>query len=280
MTKSESPKNRPLSLRVKVQRTPPLPLCLCKVTRVEREGVQMLKFDGQNACDHFEPDLHPATKPSSSPPPRRGSPHCMPTRSIAAGVRFLVPSGDPVPSNINWEWKKHIPANHDITDFLPKLFEQSIVAVLVNEKFFFYYSDLKKKRKIIFKKAESKKKKKEKKRNSEEKRKIDIYEIVCLGEKGSKEKMESSQWRWLSSASGEKELWQEISKLLNVKESQLTLSHMGYNQEKLDMPKRTYSAESTSTQAWWNQTLQCSLSQHIPLHFRVTSWSQIRILQR
>ena len=43
---------------------------MCKVMRVEREGVQMLEFDGQNSCDHFEPVLHPATKtitlPSSS----------------------------------------------------------------------------------------------------------------------------------------------------------------------------------------------------------------------
>ena len=54
----------------------------------------MLEFDGQNACDHFEPVLHPATKPSPSPPPRRGSSRCMPTRSIVAGVRFRVPSGD------------------------------------------------------------------------------------------------------------------------------------------------------------------------------------------
>ena len=73
----------------------------------------------------------------------------------------------------------------------------------------------------------------------------------------------------------EMKLWQEISKLLNVKESQLTLSHPGHNQETLDLPKRAYSAESTSTRAWWNQTLHCSLSQHIPLHFHVTSRSQI-----
>ena len=45
-------------------------ICVCKVMRVERVGVQMLEFDGQNSCDHFEPVVHPATKtitlPSSS----------------------------------------------------------------------------------------------------------------------------------------------------------------------------------------------------------------------
>ena len=28
------------------------PECVCKVMRVEREGVQMLELDGQNSCDH------------------------------------------------------------------------------------------------------------------------------------------------------------------------------------------------------------------------------------
>ena len=94
----------------------------------------MLEFDGQNTCDHFEPVLHPATKPSSSPPSRRGSPRCMPTRSIIAGVRFRVPSGGTALSNIDWKRKKRIPANQDVTDCLPKLFEKSIAAVSVNEK--------------------------------------------------------------------------------------------------------------------------------------------------
>ena len=60
-----------------------------KLMREEREGVQMLEFDGQNSCDHFEPVLHPATKPSPSPLPRPGSPRCTPTRSMAAGIRIL-----------------------------------------------------------------------------------------------------------------------------------------------------------------------------------------------
>ena len=41
-------------------------VCVCEVIRVEREGVQMLEFDGQNSCDHFEPVLHPVTLLSSS----------------------------------------------------------------------------------------------------------------------------------------------------------------------------------------------------------------------
>ena len=88
-------------------------------------GVQMLEFDGQNSCDHFEPVLHPATKPSPSPPPRRGSSRCTPTR---------VPSGDTALSNIDRKRKKRIPANQDVTDCLPKLFVRYIVAASVNEK--------------------------------------------------------------------------------------------------------------------------------------------------
>ena len=90
-------------------------VCVCKVMRVEREGVQMLELDGQNSCDHFEPVLHPATKPSPSSPPRRGSSRCTPTR---------VPSGDTALSNIDRKRKKRIPANQDVTDCLPKLFER------------------------------------------------------------------------------------------------------------------------------------------------------------
>ena len=107
--------------------------------------MQMLEFDGQNACDHFEPVLHPATKPSPSPPPPlRGSPCYMPTQSIAAGVRFRVPSADTALSNIDRKRKKRIAANQDVTDCLPKLFEKSIVAVSVNEKKNFF-SDFSKK---------------------------------------------------------------------------------------------------------------------------------------
>ena len=47
----------------------------CKVIRLEREGVQMLEFDGQNSCDHFEPVLHPPTKPSPSPLPVANTEH-------------------------------------------------------------------------------------------------------------------------------------------------------------------------------------------------------------
>ena len=120
--------------------------------------MQMLEFDGQNACDRFEPVLHPATKPSPSPPPLRGSPCYMPTRSIAAGVRFRVPSADTALPNTDRKRKKLIAANQDVTDCLPKLFEKSIVAVSVNEKKKFFLAIFQKKRKVIFKKAESKKK--------------------------------------------------------------------------------------------------------------------------
>ena len=60
--------------------------------------------------------------------------HCAPTQSITAGVRFRVLSEDTALSNIDRKRKKRIPANQDVTDFLPKLFELSTVAVLVNEK--------------------------------------------------------------------------------------------------------------------------------------------------
>ena len=71
--------------------------------------------------------------------------------------------------------KKRIPANQDVTDCLPKLFEQHIVAVSVNEKkFFFFFDFLKKSGKSFSKNAESKKKKKKKKRNFAEKWKTDI----------------------------------------------------------------------------------------------------------
>ena len=65
-------------------------------------------------------------------------------------------SGDTALSNIDRKRKKHIPANQDVTDCLPKFFEKSKVAVSVNEKknFFFFIGD-------FFKKAESKKKKAE-----------------------------------------------------------------------------------------------------------------------
>ena len=81
-----------------------------------------------------------------------------------------MPSGGTALSNFDQKRKKRIPANQDVTDCLPKLFEQWIVAVSVHEQFFFLCVIFQKKRKIIFKKAESEKKK----RNSAEKRKIDI----------------------------------------------------------------------------------------------------------
>ena len=46
-------------------------VCVCEVMRVEREGVHMVEFHGQNSCRHFKPVLHRATKPSPSPPPHR-----------------------------------------------------------------------------------------------------------------------------------------------------------------------------------------------------------------
>ena len=93
-----------------------------EVMTVEREGAQMLEFDGQNACDHFEPVLHPATKPSPSPPPRRGSQGRHGETALSNFDLVLKP-----------ETEKRIPANQDVTDCLPKLFEPSIVAVSINE---------------------------------------------------------------------------------------------------------------------------------------------------
>ena len=54
----------------------------------------------------------------------------------------------------------HVPANQDVTDCLPKLFEQSIVAVSVNEKKKFFLRFFKKSGKSFFKKRKVKKKKK------------------------------------------------------------------------------------------------------------------------
>ena len=76
---------------------------------------------------------------------------------MAAGVRFWVPSGGTGFSNFDRKRKKRIPANQDVTDCLPKLFEPSIVAVSAHEKKFLF-AIFQKKRKIIFKKAESEKK--------------------------------------------------------------------------------------------------------------------------
>ena len=143
-----------------------------KVMRMEREGVQMLEFNGQNSCDHFEPVLHPATKPLPSPPPRRSRPRCTPAHNMAASVRFRVPSRDTALLNIDQKRMKRIPANQGVTDCLPKLFEQPIVAVAVNEKIFFLQF-FKKSRKSFLKKPKAKKKKKQ---NSAEKQKFDIPE--------------------------------------------------------------------------------------------------------
>ena len=63
-------------------------VCVCEVMRVEREGVQLQEFEGQNSCDHFETVLHPTTKQSPSLQPGRGSPHYTPTRSMAASVQI------------------------------------------------------------------------------------------------------------------------------------------------------------------------------------------------
>ena len=64
-------------------------VCVCEcVMRVEREGVHTLEFEGQNSCDHFETVLHPATKPSPSLPPGRGSPHYTPTCSMASTTEW------------------------------------------------------------------------------------------------------------------------------------------------------------------------------------------------
>ena len=40
-------------------------VCVC-VMSVEREGVQMPEFEGQNSCDHFETVLHAPTRSMAS----------------------------------------------------------------------------------------------------------------------------------------------------------------------------------------------------------------------
>ena len=81
----------------------------------------MLEIDGQNACDHFD--------------------HRCPLLVEAAHTVYAntkhscgCQTGDSALSNIDRKRKKRILANQDVTDVLPKLFEQSIVAVAVNEK--------------------------------------------------------------------------------------------------------------------------------------------------
>ena len=93
---------------------------------VEREGVQMLEFDGQNSCDHLEAVLHPATKPSHPPPPPLLS--RQPRWAWRNGA-FEAPNFDLV---LKPETEKRIPANQDVTN-CPKLFERLIVAVSINE---------------------------------------------------------------------------------------------------------------------------------------------------
>ena len=119
----------------------------------------MLDFDGQNSCDHFEPVLVEAA-------------HAVRQHAAllpASDFECRVESGDTALSNIDRKWKKRIPANQDVTDCLLKLFELSIVAVLVNENKFFFPDFSKKAENLFLKKWKVKKM-----RNSAEKRKIDI----------------------------------------------------------------------------------------------------------
>ena len=134
-------------------------VCVCErerereVMRVEREGVQMLEFDGQNSCHHFEPLLHPATKPSPSPPRRAVRHHEC--RVEIRHFRTLTGNGR---------------SSYRQTKMSPTVYRTVCsggIGKRNKKKIFLIFQ---KKRKIIFKKAESKKKK----RNSAEKRKIDI----------------------------------------------------------------------------------------------------------
>ena len=61
-------------------------------------------------------------------------------------------------SNFDRKQKKRIPANQDVTDCLPKLFEQPIVAVSVHEKKFFCLWFFKKSGKSFLRKRKVKKK--------------------------------------------------------------------------------------------------------------------------
>ena len=79
-------------------------------------------------------------------------------------------------SNFDRKQKKRTPANQDITDGLPKLFEQLIVAVSVHEKKNFFVCDFSQKSGKSFLK---KRKVKKKRRNSAEKRKIDTP-VLCI----------------------------------------------------------------------------------------------------
>ena len=72
---------------------------------------------------------------------------------MAVSVRFRMPNGDTAFSSFDRKRKKRIPANHDVTDCLPKLFEMSIVVVLVNDFFFFFFCDFSKNAENHFQKS-------------------------------------------------------------------------------------------------------------------------------
>ena len=114
------------------------------------------------------------SSPSSIPPLNHHPPPSsrQPRRAWRNGA-FEAPNFDLV---LKPETEKRIPANQDVTDCLPKLFERSIVAVSINEIKKNWWRFFKKSGKQFLKKRKVKKKK----RNSAEKRKIDIPVLFIL----------------------------------------------------------------------------------------------------
>ena len=91
-------------------------VCVCKVIREGRGGgkgggVQMLEFDGQStltgsvaiilSLSSIPPLDHHPRSPTSRRPALQGTVFLHITRSMAAGVRFRVPSRDTVLSNFD-----------------------------------------------------------------------------------------------------------------------------------------------------------------------------------
>ena len=156
-------------------------MCVCKVMRMEREGganagfrwvklLRSLRARPQSCHKNHHPSLPPP--PTTTLVEAAHAVHQHATWLWASDFECGVESGDTALSNIDRKRKKRIPANQDVTDCLPKLFELSIVAVSVNEKKKFFWRFFKKRGKSFLKKRKVKKKK----RNSTEKRKIDIPE--------------------------------------------------------------------------------------------------------
>ena len=79
---------------------------------------------------------------------------------------------------------------------------------------------------------------------------------MSVGEKGADDAIESIEERAAVVFRGEKEFWQDISKLLNVNVSTLIESHRGHFHWTFERPRRIYSCDVMPQQSEWNQMSQ------------------------